>query len=168
LKAFYIAAIAVGLLVLLMIFGYMLQGAFYAPTGDQEIKDIKSFLKNRKHLKIIDIGSGDGRIVAALAELGHEVTGIELNPLLYRRSLRKWKNRDVQGHMRFINGNFWKHDLSDYDVVVVYGIPHIMVRLETKMRHEMKPNSIVLSNDFFLPNARLIGTKGRIRMFNVT
>lgn len=47
--------------------------------------------------------------------------------------------------------NLWDVDLTKVDVVAVYGLHPIMKDLGVKMKNELKPGSIVLSNVFSIP-----------------
>jgi hypothetical protein len=54
----------------------------------------------------------------------------------------------------FFHKDFWKADLSQADVVAIYGLHPIMKDLGTKMMKELKPGSLVLSNVFAIPGWR--------------
>ncbi|CAB4061866.1 unnamed protein product [Lepeophtheirus salmonis] len=48
---------------------------------DAQIQNVvKALQHRRKGTSLVDIGSGDGRIVFECAKLGYNATGIELNP----------------------------------------------------------------------------------------
>lgn len=51
----------------------------------------------------------------------------------------------------FHQGDMWKVDMSNYDVVAVYGLSPIMKELGAKLQSELKPGSLVLSNVFDIP-----------------
>lgn len=48
--------------------------------------------------------------------------------------------------------NFWKENVSQFDVVIVYGISYMMKKLETKLQKELKSGSRVVSNYFIFSN----------------
>ena len=51
----------------------------------------------------------------------------------------------------FMRRDLWKVDLSDVDVVAVYGLNPIMDKLGVKLQEELKPGAVVLSNVFSIP-----------------
>lgn len=74
---------------------------------------------------ILDLGAGPGRTVAALADYGHTVVGVELNPTdaAYARELLK---NPRKGAVTFLEADFYTVDLpGQFDVVTcwqVFGI----------------------------------------------
>lgn len=100
---------------------------------------------------VVDLGSGDGRIVFAAARAGAVATGIEQNPLLV------WYCRLVAlgfpkaRRPRFIRGSFFAQPLGGYAVVFAYLFPEVMARLAPKLRAELAPGSRVVANAFALP-----------------
>jgi len=75
--------------------------------------------------RILDLGCGPGRTVAALAEAGHNVVGVELNPTdaSYARELLKTPH---QGEVTFLEADFYNVEIAGpFDVVTcwqVFGI----------------------------------------------
>jgi ribosomal protein L11 methylase PrmA len=126
-------------------------GAIYLPTKKETIKKMIELAKIKPGDRAVDLGAGDGRLVIALAKAGAEAHGYEINPFLvflaklniYRAGL---KNK------AFIHfKNFWEEDLSDFDIVVVFGISHIMKKLEAKIEKELKVGTRIISNSFSFP-----------------
>mmetsp|Transcript_2267 Transcript_2267/g.3177 ORF Transcript_2267/g.3177 Transcript_2267/m.3177 type:complete len:116 (-) Transcript_2267:250-597(-) len=72
--------------------------------------------------------------------------------------LHMWASmrRLVQAQLYWSTTNFylrdlWKVDLSNVDVVAVYGLHPIMGKLGEKMKQELSPGSLVVSNVFTIP-----------------
>ena len=84
--------------------------------------------------KAVDLGSGDGRIVIALARAGVDAVGYEINPILAWWSRIRIYRLGLQSRARIYNQSFWSADLSGFDVVMIFGITHIMGRLEKKLK----------------------------------
>lgn len=58
-------------------------GAPYAPSDEDKIQRMLSLARAAKGDRAVDVGSGDGRVVIALAKIGAHATGYEVNPILY-------------------------------------------------------------------------------------
>ena len=124
----------------------MVTGAIYFPTMPTSVAVIRRFAAAGPGKKIADLGSGDGRILIALAADGAEAHGYEVNPLLVVSSRRRIRKAGLAGKAIVHWQSFWKADLSPYDAVVVYGFPPIMKRLGRKIARELRPGSTVISN----------------------
>lgn len=101
-------------------------------------------------LRCIDLGSGLGGWVQYLARMRSDshFSGIESAPLpCWMGKLRTLfqTNADVAW------GDFWKHDLSTYDVVFAYLSPVPMPDLWDKVQREMRPGTLFISYRFCVP-----------------
>lgn len=134
---------------MVLLFGFW--GAIYVPTGKGTVKKILSLAKVKPGERAVDLGSGDGRLVIALAQAGAEAHGYEINPLLVFLARRNIRKAGLSGKAFIYWKSFWKEDFSKFDVVVVFGIAHIMKRLEEKLKKEIKADARVVSNGFPLP-----------------
>jgi len=162
---------------LVLVFGQILlsvitigfyQGPYYSPTDSQRLKNILNLANLSKKDNAIDLGAGDGRIVAAMAKTGARAEGIEINPLYYFRARRLLnKHRLSSSLARIIWGDFWTHNLTQYNVVVIYGISYMMSRLERKLAKELKPGTRVISVYFKFPHWQIIKEKGDVRYYLV-
>lgn len=148
-----------------LLFG--MQGPPYVPTDDETAAQMLALIKSYRPGRILDMGSGDGKLVILLAEKGYQVDGIELNPLLVLRSRRAIKKAGLQDRATIRWGNFWKHNVSGYDVVVLYVIKHIMPRLEQKLYAELPTGAHVISNFFVLPNSQPVKHLKRVYAYKV-
>ena len=102
--------------------------------------------------KMIDLGSGDGRIVMEFAKLGLESHGYEINTELALLSESKILEANLDTKSFIHIADFWNEDLASYDIVVIYGMTSIMKLLEEKLQKELKPGARVLSAIFHFPN----------------
>jgi hypothetical protein len=110
----------------------------------------------QKRIKLIDLGSGDGRIVFEAAKRGYDSTGVELNYLLVLFSkIKSFTNWNKNGNKSLTNGieimrpkfqkaDFWKVPMSEYDLIIVFGVQEMMKDLSRKLRKEMKPDCLVV------------------------
>lgn len=130
----------------------VLIGAPYIPTKQAGLDKIMALCRDVKGRKALDIGSGDGRVVIALAKAGAEAHGVEINPLLVWWSRAKIRRAGLEGRAFIHCQDLWRTDFSEFDVVTLFGITHIMKRLEKKLRKELKPGARVVSIAFRFPS----------------
>jgi hypothetical protein len=146
---FILALIFIALhLLLLLYFLYtvvaIFRGAPPIPSLSATVKRIMRVAEIRPGETVVDLGSGDGRILFAAAQHGAHCIGIEINPLLvwYTR-LRILLGRKSSVTVR--RTNLWKVDLSQADVVTIYMVPIYMQKLKEKVQSEMKPGSRIVA-----------------------
>ena len=99
-----------------------------------------------------DLGAGDGKIVIAFARSGAEAHGYEINPILVLFGRWKIRRAGLRGRAFMHWQSFWGVDLSGFNVITVFGIGHIMNRLERKLQIELLSGARVASNVFPFPN----------------
>nr|ACO15041.1 C16orf24 homolog [Caligus clemensi] len=127
----------------------------YVPATDTQISNVVRALQGRpKGTKLVDIGSGDGRIVFECAKLGYHATGVELNPwlVLYSKIRNLFIGSSLQGSATFRRKDLWKADLRDFDNIVVFGVEEMMQELEHKLVKEVKLGSQTIACRFPFPN----------------
>jgi ribosomal protein L11 methylase PrmA len=145
---------------LVAIFGVLLvayylgifRGAPFVPTFRNSLGKMIVAAKIQPGEKLADLGSGDGRIVIAAAKNGAQAHGYEINPVLVWYSRWQISQAGLSGKAFVHWKSFWKADLSEYQIVTVFGITSIMKDLEAKLKAELKPGSRVVSNIFQFPN----------------
>ena len=107
----------------------------------------------QKPLAILDLGSGTGKLDLEIGRAlpDAHVTGVEISIAPYVLShLRRllWRVRNVT----FRRLDFWGHDISGYDAVVIYMTAKIRDRMAEKLQRELKPGALILINETHLPN----------------
>jgi 2-polyprenyl-3-methyl-5-hydroxy-6-metoxy-1,4-benzoquinol methylase len=143
---------------------HLWNGAIFVPTDEKTVENIVRLLNIRPGMEVVDLGSGDGRIVVALARAGAEATGFENNPILFFWSWIKIKRLGLP-HAQIKFRSFWATDLGQFDAVVVFGMTHIMKRLEVKLAQELRPGAFVISNIFRFPNWPIEREEGSLRVY---
>jgi SAM-dependent methyltransferase len=166
---FFLSIIAIASLsAFIYIFGRpFFTGAPYAVSTPEKINIMADMIDagiGRRPKKIIDLGSGDGRVAIALAERGYDALGIEINPLLVWQAKRSAKKAAL-ANVVFIRGDYWKMDFGDYDAVALFGVFYIMERLERKLMEELKPGALVASNHFAFPNWKPVRSENGIYLY---
>ncbi len=144
-----------------------LGGAFFAKSREELVEKMIYLADIRPGEKAVDLGSGDGRLVIALAKAGAEAYGYEINPFLVWFSRRNIKKAGLIDKAFICWGNFWNEDFSKFNIVTIYGITYMMKRLEIKLKKELRPDSRIISNYFIFQNWTPHKTKGAIRLYKV-
>lgn len=152
LAAMMMALLAAALVMTPFALPLFVRGAPFVPTGRKTTERMVSLSGLTPGQRLLDLGSGDGRIVIAAARRGISAHGIELNPWLvwYARWSARWAG--LSQHATFTCGNLWRIDCATFDAVTVYGLGPIMPRLERKLMTELKPGARVVSHAFTFPH----------------
>ncbi|MDA8328997.1 MAG: class I SAM-dependent methyltransferase [Betaproteobacteria bacterium] len=140
-----------GFLLLLVLYGHTFRTQVpYYPSNRATWDAIVQFLPADRSFKLIDTGSGTGGLVLNLAARypNSEIIGVELAPLLWLFS--KLRARFTRSRAQFIRADYHHFDFSQFDIVFAYLSPAAMPTLWQKAHREMRPGTILLSNEFFI------------------
>lgn len=98
--------------------------------------------------RLIDLGSGDGRIVIAAAQrFGTRGLGVEIVPDLVARSRANAAKAGVADRADFREQDLFATDLSPYTVITMYLLPDVNLLLRPKLLG-LKPGTRVVSHDW--------------------
>ena len=133
------------------------KGLFYPTSLDDTLDAFESEV--RPGLKLLDLGSGDGRVVFLAAVMGADATGIEWEPSLHRLALdaRKRLGSFVpRGRAHLRQGDFLREDFSRYDLLFYFGSGSFDdTALFDKIRRELRPGARLLFAHETLPPSGL-------------
>lgn len=172
-----LATLSLLLILQLIILGYLLVwmkklllplfhwGAIFVPSNDASTKTMIELAAPKPNETAIDLGSGDGKLVIAFAQKGVRTTGVEIDQKLVRISKKNIEKQNLQHLTNIKKSSFWKTDLSHYDIVVIYGMHHVMKRLKNKLEQELKPGARVITNAFKLPTWKETENKDGIYLY---
>src|SRR5882672_3089470 len=100
---------------------------------------------------VYDLGSGDGRIVILAAQkYGARGVGIELQPRLVEISRQVAREGEVADRVTFIEGDMFTADISRATVVTLWLSSTVNLRLEPKLRRELRPGTRIVSHQFLI------------------
>lgn len=142
-------------------------GAPFVPTGAAVVQAMVALANIKPGERMVDLGSGDGRIVVAFAQAGAEAHGYEINP-----SLVFWSRLNIRRlglHKKaFIHwASFQKCDFSKFNIITMYALPRFMVSLEGKIRTALPKGGRVVSHRFQFPNWRPSEVRDRVYLYKV-
>lgn len=96
---------------------------------------------------LYDLGCGDGRfLILGAKEFGAYGVGIEISPLRYLWSKFNVRISSLSGKIKIRFGNFFKAQISDADVIVIFLTARANKRLVPKFKKELKPGTRIVSH----------------------
>jgi SAM-dependent methyltransferase len=95
---------------------------------------------------VIDLGSGDGRIVIEAAKRGARGLGVDLDPSLVRLATRNAQQEGVGERARFEVKDIFETDLGPASVVTMYLLPEFNAKLLPRLLR-LKPGTRIVSHD---------------------
>ncbi len=99
---------------------------------------------------VLDLGSGDGRIVILAAKkFGARGLGVEIDPSLVARSRDYAKRAGVQDRAEFREQDLFKTDFSQASVITMYLLPDVNLALRPKLL-TLKPGTRIVSHDWHM------------------
>lgn len=157
--------------IVLVFWGNVFYGVPYVPSKVHLLKGVVGELDLVKGKKMIELGSGDGRIALWFAKnYPIKVLGIEkMGWLFWSSKIRAWLTPFKKGEISFERRDLFKVSLKQFDVVYMYLLPHMIERLLPKLE-EMKKSSFVISFDYVLPSKKFllwseVGSRKKLRVY---
>jgi SAM-dependent methyltransferase len=136
----------------------------YAATPDSVVEAMLSLASVGPRDFVIDLGSGDGRLViTAASKHGARGLGVDIDAKLVNLAKRFAERDGVADRAQFREQDLFETDVSAATVVTIYLLPSIMDRVAQKLRAELRPGTRVVVHDFPLPGWRV----DRIASFDV-
>jgi len=120
----------------------------YVPTVEEDVELMLDVAGVGSDDYVIDLGSGDGRIVIAAARRGALAHGVEIEPPLIDVARRNARNAGVAERTAFVEGDIFEADIADASVVTLYLFPEANIGLRPKLLSELAPGTRVVSNSF--------------------
>lgn len=120
----------------------------WIPTSPELVEKMLTMAKVTPQDRVFDLGAGDGIIpIAAAQKFKANAVGIEFNPNMAEFARRKVADAGVQDKVRIITGDIFKEDFSSANVVTMYLLPELNLRLRPTIL-QMKPGTRVVAHAF--------------------
>lgn len=121
----------------------------YVPSPQSVVADMLKLADIGPNDFVIDLGSGDGRIVLTAAKVfGASGFGVEIKDELVQLSNEAARKEGVADRVKFIKADLFKTDISRATVLTMYLLPNTVNMLKDKLLNELKPGTKVLSHDY--------------------
>lgn len=119
----------------------------WVPTPQALVDKMLDLAKLTPQDFLMDLGSGDGRTVITAAKRGARALGIEFNPDMVELSRKNAAAAGVSDRATFEKGDLFEADLSKAQVITMFLLPSINMKLRPKLL-ELRPGTRIVSNSF--------------------
>jgi hypothetical protein len=152
------------LLLAVLVFGFVVFfGAPYLPTMKRQTEAALDLLDMKPGQTLLELGSGDGRVLRKAAQRGLNGVGYELNPILvlvsymvtfkYRRQITiKWRN-------------YWRVKLPKADGVYVFLLDKYMLKLDKKLKEVGPSPKKLASFAWKIPGKKIVSEKDGVYLY---
>jgi SAM-dependent methyltransferase len=120
----------------------------YVPTPYETVEKMLDLANVGPGDYVIDLGSGDGRIVIAAAKRGAYGHGVDIDPRRISEARRNAVNAGMEDRVLFIEGNLFETDFSRASVVTMYLLNSVNMKLRPYLLKNLKPGTRVVSYYF--------------------
>ena len=146
-----IACVLTGWLFMAAAVAQQINAGPYVPSPQSVVADMLKLAGIGPADFVIDLGSGDGRIVLTAAKVyGARGFGVEIQDNLVKLSNEAAKNEGLADRVRFLKQDLFKTDISQASVLTMYLLPNTVNMLSEKLQSELKPGTRILSHDYGL------------------
>jgi len=120
----------------------------YVPTPQPVVDKMLEFAQVRKGDIVYDLGCGDARIpITAAKKFGVKAWGFDIDPVRIAESLENVKKNEIGDKVTIKQQDIFELDLSKADVITLYLLPQLNVKLIPQLE-KLKPGSRIVSHDF--------------------
>lgn len=121
----------------------------YVPSPQSVVSDMLRFANVTDKDFLIDLGSGDGRIVRTAATVfGARGFGVEIKENLVKEANEAAKREGIADRVKFIKADLFKTDISQATIITMYLLPDTVNLLKDKFLTELKPGTRIVSHDY--------------------
>jgi SAM-dependent methyltransferase len=120
----------------------------YVPTPENVVEQMLDVVNVGPGDYVIDLGSGDGRIVIAAAKRGAVGHGIDIDPKRIREANENRVNEGVEDRVMFMEGDLFEADFSRASVVTMYLLNSVNLKLRPYLLKNLRPGTRIVSHDF--------------------
>ena len=120
----------------------------YVPTPQELVDKMVEKAQITEKDVVYDLGCGDGRMVVTAAKKhGARGIGVDIDPERIAEANENAKQAGVTDKVKFIKADLFTMDFQDADVLLMYLLPSVNVKLRPKIL-ELKPGTRVVSHSF--------------------
>jgi hypothetical protein len=163
----WLACVGAAIYLVFFVFFPLGRGAIYDPSTPEQTRQMVELAAVRPGEKAADLGSGDGRVVIALARRGAEAHGWEVNPVLVLLSRREVRRAGLAGRAFIHWGSFWRADFTGFDLVTTFQVDFVMGRMAEKLSRELREGARIVSHHWRFPAWPAEAVRGDMYLYRV-
>ena len=119
----------------------------WVPTPEEVVDRMLTMAQVGPSDFVVDLGSGDGKIVIAAAKRGAKSLGIEYNPDMVKLAQDNARKAGVSDRASFRRADIFETDFSQATVITLYLLPTLNMKLRPQLL-QMKPGTRIVSHSF--------------------
>jgi hypothetical protein len=121
----------------------------YVPSPQSVVADMLRYADVSASDFLVDLGSGDGRIVLTAAKVfGARGFGVEIKDDLVKRANEAASKEGLADRVKFMKADLFKTDISQATVITMYLLPDTVNLLKEKFLTELRPGTRIVSHDY--------------------
>jgi hypothetical protein len=128
-------------------FGQPGKDVVWVPMPDEQMERLLDIAKVTTSDFVMDLGSGDGRMVIAAARRGARGVGVEFDAGLVAFSQREAQKAGVADRAQFVQGDLFKADISKATVITLFLLQRMNLQLRPQLL-ALKPGTRIVANTF--------------------
>jgi len=123
----------------------------FVPSDDNVLNAMFDMAKPTGGDFLIDLGSGDGRIVVEAARrFGLRGFGVDLNEGLVAIARQRARSAGVADRVEFHIRDLFRTDFRQASILTMYLLPEIVLELREALLRDLRPGTRIVSHDYHL------------------
>jgi hypothetical protein len=123
----------------------------WVPTTEAMVEKMLDHAKLTPQDFVMDLGSGDGRMIIAAARRGAKGLGVEFNPDMVELAKREAEAAGVADKAAFVQGDMYEADISKATLLALFLLPHNLEKLVPKFL-ELPAGTRIVANTYWVPD----------------
>jgi len=121
------------------------------PTSPELVEKMLDMARVTADDFVVDLGSGDGRMVIAAARRGARAMWVEFNPEMVKLARQRAGEAGVAERATFVEGDMFEADIAQATVLALFLMPENLRKLEPKFR-ALPAGTRIVVNTFAIPD----------------
>ena len=120
----------------------------YAETRTEAVEKMLDMAGVGPGDRVVDLGTGDGRMLLQAAARGANGLGVDIDPVLVADANASAERQGVADRVAFRTQDLFETPIADADVVTMFLLPEINLKLRPRLLSELRPGARVVSHAF--------------------
>ncbi len=120
----------------------------FVPTPYETVEEMLKLADVGPGDYVIDLGSGDGRIVIAAAKRGAYGHGVDIDPKRIGEAKKNASKAGMDNRVLFVEGNLFETDFSRASVITMYLLNSVNMKLRPNLLKNLRPGTRIVSYYF--------------------